>query len=343
MKKLPGQDLEFIADNLKSVIKKLGNKHIFITGASGFIGSWLVESIIYITEKSELNISISILTRDKAKFIANYPHLNSYKLLNIIEGDIQEIQSGIIDEVDYIIHAATDTKNYLGGDNSDIITSTIVEGTKNILEIARKQKKLKKLLFLSSGAIYGPRAIDSQATKESDQSFIDCNSSISSYAESKRYAELLCAIYHKKFNVPYVTARCFSFLGPRLPLDSHFAIGNFINNILNNEDIVISGNGKDIRSYLYIADLTIWLLTMLINAEEGKVYNVGSDQYYNLEEIVSSIIKQLNIDIKCKILNRHNSNSFYVPNIDKISQELNVKINNNLFDSIKKTINWYNE
>lgn len=341
MKQLPQQDLQFINDKLSLVAQKLSNKHIFITGATGFIGSWMLESIIYIAEKRKLNLSISILTRSKDKFLINYPHLSKYELLNILEGDVRDIKPKVIDNVDYIIHAATDTNSYLKDDNTLLLTNTIVEGTRNILEISRQQKAVKKVLFLSSGAIYGTKSISSSGFLEEDSSSIDCNNSLSSYGESKRYAELLCSIYNKQFNIPYVTARCFSFVGPRLPLDSHFAIGNFINNILNNEDIIISGNGKDIRSYLYMADLTVWLLTILISSKVAKVYNVGSDQYHNIKKIADTVIKQANTNAGCKILNQDKNNSFYAPNINRISKELNVKICNDIYESVEKTINWY--
>ena len=340
MKQLPQEDLQFIDDKLSFISQKLNNKHIFITGATGFIGSWLLESLIYIAKQKNINLSISILTRNKNNFLNNYPHLQN-SLFNILEGDIRSLEVNAIDRnIDYIIHAATDAK--LNHENPLLVADTIVQGTRNVLEICR-QHKITKLLFLSSGAVYGKDSPELSGFGENSPLSPDCNNSVSSYGEAKRYAELLCSIYHKQFQIPYVTARCFSFVGPRLPINSHFAIGNFIKNIICNEDIEISGDGKDIRSYLYIADLVVWLFNILINAKPATVYNVGSNNNYTIEQIAQMVIKSTKSTRKYKILNQNINSSAYIPNINKALEELNVAVFHNIEESIIKTKNWYSQ
>jgi len=334
-KLLPRDDLDFIDQKLSGITNQFNNKHIFITGATGFIGSWLLESLIYIIEQQNLNLSISILTRNKKKFIENYPDLYKADSLQVIEGDIRNLTVDVVTKsIDYIIHAATDARYDIG---PLLMADTIVSGTRNILDLACKHK-VAKILFLSSGAVYGRHT--SSYTEDSNFS-PDCNNPLNSYGEAKRYAELLCAIYHKEFNVPYVSARCFAFIGPRLPLNIHFAIGNFISNILKNEEIIISGNGQTVRSYMYAADLVVWLFSMLINAKPTQVYNVGSNHGYTIEQIVKMIIASSRQTHQYKILNKDDKNDIYVPNIDKALDELSLNVFHDLKTSIVKTLDWH--
>jgi nucleoside-diphosphate-sugar epimerase len=342
MKQLPKEDLQYIHGNLGSMIYRLSGKHIFITGATGFIGSWLLESLIYIAKQENIGFFVTILTRDRERFLRNYPHLKESGLLNILESDIKSLEVGMIDRnIDYTIHAATDTN--IDHNNPLLVADTIVQGMRNVLEMFRQRHKITKLLFLSSGAIYGKNSLVKSGFDETDLSSVDCNDPLSSYGEAKRYAELLCSVYYKQFNIPYNIARCFSFVGPRIPLNGHFAIGNFIQNILSNEDIIISGNGKDVRSYLYIADLVIWLFSILFDAQSARVYNVGSSEYYTIEQVAQIVISSTKSNQGYKILNKNINSTNYIPNVNKMLTELNVKIGHDLERSIVKTRNWYSE
>jgi nucleoside-diphosphate-sugar epimerase len=343
IKQLPKDDLQFIYSKLSITIKDLDNKHIFITGATGFIGSWLTEFLVFAVEKYQLNLSISILTRNKDKFSSNYPYLSAAACLHVVEKDIRELDVDALDKpIDYIIHAATDASASLNQDNPLLMAETIVQGTQNVLNLARKHS-VTNILFLSSGAIYGKQPTDLQGFAEDYPSAPDCNNALSSYGEAKRYAELLCAIYNKQYGLPYVTARCFAFIGPRLPLDTHFAIGNFLHNVLHNQDIAIAGNGKAVRSYMYAADLTIWLLMILTQAKNCNVYNVGADQAYSIEQLAQTVISSANAPIKYKILGADSNNSTYTPNINKALVQLGINIYTGLPDAIMKTLAWYNK
>ena len=341
VKQLAQDDLQFIYANLSEHIKDLDNKHIFITGGTGFIGSWLTEFLVFAVEKYQLNLSISILTRNKERFSSNYPYLSSVPCLHVIEKDIRELDVDAVDNpIDYIIHAATDASASLNQDNPLLMAETIVQGTQNVLNLARKHS-ITNILFLSSGAIYGKQPTSLQGFGEDDLSAPDCTNALSSYGEAKRYAELLCAIYNKQYGLPYVTARCFAFIGPRLPLDTHFAIGNFLHNALNNQDITISGNGKAVRSYMYAADLTIWLLMILTKAKTASVYNVGADQAYSIEELAQAVISSANTHIRYKVLGADSNNSVYTPNINKAKTRLGVNIYTDLQEAIRKTLQWH--
>ncbi|MDC0857256.1 NAD(P)-dependent oxidoreductase [Rickettsiales bacterium] len=339
-KPLPKEDLSFIEDSLKGIIHKFDNKHIFITGASGFIGSWILESLLSIIENQKLKTFLTILTRDKNNFLSNYPFLNNPKILHIIESDILDFNPDmIIKPVDYIIHAASETDNNISQKNPILFSDIIVKGSRNVLELAKAHKG-SKIIFLSSGAVYGKNTIKKSGFSEDDNTGPDCGNCYSSYSESKRYAELLFSLYNKEFQIKYVIARCFAFIGPRLPLDAHFAIGNFINDIIKKQDITISGDGMSVRSYLYTADLVMWLFQILLEGKSGSTYNVGSNEYYTIAETAQEVIKANNSEQSFKILHKNSNNNIYIPNIDKISTELQLRPTYKLSDSIVKTIKW---
>ncbi len=132
-------------------------------------------------------------------------------------------------------------------------------------------------------------------------------------------------------------------MGPYLPLNKHFAIGNFILNTLKGEDIIIKGDGTPYRSYLYAADLTVWLWTILLKGESNTPYNVGSDEDYDLKTI-ANLFTNINPSISVNILSKSDSSTpveRYVPDITLIQQRLGLKVQVNLSEAIKKTLAFY--
>ncbi len=222
---------------------------------------------------------------------------------------------------------------------------TITEGTRKILELARKQKGLKGFLLTSSGAVYGKQPEDVTNMKETDGFPIDINNTSSAYAEGKRLSELYCSIYAKQYNIPVKIARCFAFVGPYLPLDKHFAIGNFIRNGLKGEDIIIKGDGAPLRSYLYSVDLIAWLIYILLKGENGAAYNVGSEVSISIKDLAKEVAKFFP-KVSVKVLNQVYStdrNQNYLPNINKIRNNLHVPEILSLSESIQRTIQFYKE
>jgi len=219
---------------------------------------------------------------------------------------------------------------------------TIIEGTRYVLDLA-KEKKVKSFLFTSSGAVYGKQPSEMTHISEDYNGAPDCLNPKSAYGEGKRAAEMLCTLYFNQYSVPVKIARCFAFVGPYLPLNAHFAIGNFILNTLNGQNIIIKGDGTPYRSYLYAADLITWLLTILLKGENNKAYNVGSDRDITIKELAEKI-QSFNTKIKVRVLkeayNKVNVER-YVPSISLIKDELSLNISYNLVKSIKRTINYY--
>lgn len=339
MKRLPVEDLEHIAQNTQDVWESFRGKSIFLTGGTGFFGKWLLESFIYANEKLNLNARLTTLTRDPESFLQEFPFYNQYSnSVKFVKGDILSFDFNLEDKFQYIIHAATAASESLNKVNPLLMLDTITVGTRRVLDFAITQP-IESFLFVSSGAIYGKQPFDISHINESQSFKIDINNSNSAYAEGKRIAELYCSTYFEKLGLPVKIARCFAFVGPYLPLDSHFAIGNFINNVLKNEDIVIKGDGSTKRSYMYASDLVVWLWKILFVGQANQPYNVGSDESICISEL-AKVISKFNPSINVEILNEIIDGSIYVPKIN-LAKNLGLKLDVNLESSISKTIDFY--
>jgi nucleoside-diphosphate-sugar epimerase len=332
-------DLNLVLEHTRDSWNEIKNKTIFITGGTGFFGIWLVMSFIFINQTLKLNSKIIILTRKKSLFINKYNWLNEYSEISFLEGDITSFDY-IEEDVDYIIHAATEASVKLNIEDPLTMFETVVNGTKRILDFAGL-KKVKSFLLTSSGAVYGPQPSSVEYISESYIGAPNVSDPTSVYGEGKRMSEVLCAVYNKQYDLPVKIARCYAFMGPFLPLDSHFAAGNFIGNKLKGEDIIIEGDGTPFRSYMYSADLVVWLWTILFKGKNNSPYNVGSNQYLSILQLANLIskdinLKQTNVIVKSPLSNKPVLR--YVPNINKAFNELNLKIYTDIENSIRKTI-----
>jgi nucleoside-diphosphate-sugar epimerase len=335
-------DLGHIFRFTGSLWEKLRNKCIFITGGTGFIGKWILESFLFANHQLNLEAEIHVLSRNPMSFQTQYPHLIANKNLVFHQGDVRNFQFPSL-TFDYFIHAATDADDQQIKENPLMIVDTVLAGTRNVLEFLGNTS-VEKLLFLSSGAVYGRQPPDITHVSEIYLGGPDLTNSGSSYGEAKRLAELYCAIYGQKSGVKYDIARCFAFVGPYLNLDIHYAIGNFIRDGLEGRAIEIRGDGTPYRSYLYAADLAIWLWTILFNKNSGNTYNVGSDQQISIadlaEKVSQSFEREIDVTVK-KSPVPNQPRQHYVPNISLAAKKLGLKCWIGLDDAIRRTVKFH--
>ena len=338
---LPQQDLAHVWEKTKDCLPSLHGSRFFITGGTGFFGRWLLESILYANQYFNADIRAVVLTRNPSDFLKNNPPMARAACFEFLKGDVCDFTfpSG---NFSHVIHAATEASAALNQEQPLVMFDTITKGTRRVLEFA-VQANVKNFLLTSSGAVYGRQPAQLTHVPETFCHAPDPLISSSAYGIGKLTAEHLCLLFYKQFGLPIKIARCFAFVGPYLPLDIHFAIGNFIAHALKQEAIQISGDGSPFRSYLYMADLTAWLWKILCDGAAGQAYNVGSDDAVSIAElahlIATEVQPKLPVNIaKSRDPNRHPER--YVPNIDKAKNELNLSQWISLPEAIRRTITW---
>ena len=333
-------DLEMIRMELGDALNQLRAAHLFLTGGTGFFGRWLVESFLYFNQALELDARMTILSRDPERFMASAGHLN-FKSVGFIQGDIRDFV--FPDErFTHVIHAATEASQVLNQENPLKMFDVIVQGTRRVLDLAA-HCGTNRLLFVSSGAVYGPQPPEVSHISEEMFFGFAPNNHANAYAEGKRAAEFLCSVHAQNCNIKIPIARCFAFVGPHLPLDAHFAIGNFINDLLHGRPIHVAGDGRPLRSYLYAADMAAWLWTILLKGQSGRAYNVGSADAISIRDLAARIAGLGQLDHKIsKPGNAAQPRHQYVPGVQRAMQELGCKVNVPLEKAIARTIEFHN-
>jgi UDP-glucuronate decarboxylase len=325
----------------ESIDKKkdsFGPSRILLTGGTGFFGRSILRKLLINRSLRDVGPSVLVVTRSPEKFLSNYPEFNNLAWLNFYRGDVLEYSSLPPDVgFSHILHAATESTI---GPSLDPINryDEIVSGTRNLLDYA-VNNKIKRFLLTSSGGVYGPQPETLSTIEESYLGIPDPLDPASAYSMAKRSAEHLCSLYSDRFGIESVIARCFSFVGEDLPLNAHFAIGNFINDALYKNVISVSGDGSPIRSYLNQKDLAVWLMTILETGKSGEAYNVGSDERISISDLarlVRDIISPTKEVVVKKRTDLYQGRNIYIPSINKVEDELNLKVTISLKESISE-------
>tara|TARA_B100000686_G_C16795870_1_gene982287 strand:- start:3079 stop:4116 length:1038 start_codon:yes stop_codon:yes gene_type:complete len=320
--------------------RKLNNESIFITGATGFFGVALLHSLRRAKKSGDLNIKVTILTRDVAAFSKNHSILLDNDSIDFIQGDIVDFEFSDRQYTKIFHLAGTSAYETFKGEDQLNKYKVYSLGTERILNFASKCGA-NKVLFSSSGVVYGPNSINIQKITENYLGAPLTIDSSSSLGHGKRTAEFLCSYYSQRYKFKYVIARCFSFVGRHLPFDLHYAIGNFIRDALWREQIVVMGDGTAMRSYLYINDLVIWLLTLMAEECRHNIYNVGSDQAISIRDLAYLVRDLIAPNKEVIVQGNANSNignfkrNWYVPCIDRVKDEFKLDVITDLKKAIK--------
>jgi dTDP-glucose 4,6-dehydratase len=325
--------------------EKARGQRVFISGGTGFFGAWLLESLAYCNRKLSLDISVTVLSRDPGAFARRMPHLASEPCIQMLQGDVRDF-SFPREEFEYVIHAAAPTSVAAASQPVEL-RSTLVDGTKHMLELA-KARGATRFLLTSSGAVYGRQPENVSHIPEdyvAGPEWLDANVA---YAEGKRVSEQMCALYAQECEIDFIIARCFTFVGPHLPLDQHFAIGNFIADAMAGRNIAVRGDGTPMRSYLYGADLAIWLWTMLLHESlpgaNPRVFNVGSGEAISIRDLAQAVVEELDPSLKIEVGMTPIAGGprlQYVPDVHSAENCLGLRQRIGLREAIRRTAAWH--
>ena len=335
------------------VWQALRGQRIFITGGTGFFGRWLLESFAWANRALDLRASVVVLSRDPAANLQRAPHLGPEAGISWVRGDVRsitlaDVQSQLGESstpsFPFLIHAATESASTQARDAPLEMFDTCVQGTRNMLELAVAGRG-RRFLFTSSGAVYGPQPPGITHIPEDYRGGPDPLAVSSAYSEGKRGAEHLCAQWHQIHpTLEPVIARCFAFVGPFLPLDAHFAAGNFVGDALAGRPIRVGGDGTAVRSYLYAADLAIWLWTILIRAEPLRAVNVGSGDSVTIAQLAVRAARLREQALPIEIARAPVVGAIpqrYVPNVERAESDLGLIASLSLEDSLRRTLDWH--
>jgi nucleoside-diphosphate-sugar epimerase len=294
----------------------LVKSRLFLTGGTGFFGRSLLALLALLNEEGH-EIEVTVLTRNVQRFLDREPAYREAPWLSFCVEDVRDFV-GPGEKFDFLIHGATSPSEQ---DQPLDLFDTMVIGGKRVLDWAIRAD-VQRILLIGSGAQYGALPAGAEYFREDFNLACDSTKASSAYGEGKRAVETMAAIYRQVYGLEAVFARCFTFVGPGLPL-AEYAIGNFIRDALSSERISVKGDGTALRSYLYSADLAVWLLVLLLRGEPGQAYNVGSDQEISIAELAGLVGRLLAPDKPITIQREPDPNILrnrYLPCIEKARQ-----------------------
>jgi dTDP-glucose 4,6-dehydratase len=320
-------DLQHVLRHTQSVWPSLAGSNVLITGATGFVGKWLLESFLWANEQLGLNARPFVLTRNPHAFSVNRSNLE------VLTGDLKTFHFPS-QQFHYVIHAAMEHETPCQ-DGATTLAANL-DGTRRILELAQTHGT-QRVLFTSSGAVYGEQPPDLANIPED---FVGTLQPRNLYEQSKRESEILFV----QSTPRAVIARLFAFIGPYLPVDKNFAVGNFVRDALLGGPIRIDGDGTPLRSYLYAADLAIWLWTILLSGESARPYNVGSDQPVSILDLAKTVEQVCGVTKGISIAKTPTPGEKpkrYVPSIDRARSELDLQPLISLDEGIRRMFQWH--
>jgi dTDP-glucose 4,6-dehydratase len=319
----------------------LRRQRVFVTGGTGFVGTWLVEAFAAANDAYDLGATVVLLSRDPARFAANAPHLAGHRAVRLIAGDVVDFTPPD-GSFAFVVHAATERQN--GAANAPLRSlDRDTAATRRVLDFARNAET-RRMLFTSSGAVYGSQPPELSHLAETYAGAPDATDVRTAYGQGKRLSECACASYARAYGFDVVIGRLFAFVGPHLPLRAGFAVGDFLGDILGGRAIRIGGDGTAVRTYLYAADLAIWLWTLLLRGERGRAYNVGSAQPVSIRELAELMVAELApatpIEIERRTL-AGAAGARYVPSVERAESELGLRVRVALPDALRRTYDFY--
>lgn len=276
------KDVQTIAD-LDLDWEKLANKTVLISGASGMIGTFLIDVFM-----AKENIRVLAMGRNEEKAKERFSSYWNSKNFRFIRHDINQ-PFACEENIHYIIHLASNT-HPLAYSNDPIGTiTTNVLGTYHLLELACN-KSIERFVLASSVEVYGENRHDCDKFKEDYCGYIDCNTLRAGYPESKRVSEAMCQAYMKQKNLDVVIPRLSRVYGPTMLMSDSKALSQFIKKGIHGEDIVLKSEGTQFYSYSYVADAVSGMLYVMLCGKKGEAYNIAdSNSDITLKDLAKMI------------------------------------------------------
>ncbi len=310
-------DQDYLLKNLGPTALLLKNKKILIAGGSGFLGAVVVEALELINSKFDLKLKIVVLSRERNNFDQRFPKST---LIQFLQGDLYDLKPPP-DSFDYMIHTAQDPNEVIDPKLEDDHLLKLTRATEVFARWAARDHA--KLIYFSSGAVYG---------------LTD-----SSYKRSKLRSEETVKDLSQKFKFPLLIVRCFSFVGPHMPLHGRFAASQLISQSARGQNLVMQGDGTPVRSFLYSADFAVWIIKMLASEIDRGTYDVGSPEAFSISEM-AEVISEICGLTPPQFLGNANTSlgapSIYVPDVSQTMKDFSLPKPLPLKEAVIRTLAW---
>ena len=352
------KDLVYINDHLQEEFSQMEGKKLLITGGAGFLGYYLVNSILFRNSQLDLNRRIKLTVYDN--FIRGLPEwmkqLRSDANLTLVRHDIVHPLPRDMDDFQYIIHAASIASPIFYRKYPIETMDANVNGLRYLLEYCMRQKNkgrpVEAFLFYSSSEVYGNPSPDNIPTPESYNGYVSSTGPRACYDESKRYGETLCVNFARQHNLPIKITRPFNNYGPGLKITDRRVLPDFARDILNNKDIVMYSDGSPSRTFCYVADAIVGHYKVLLKGNNGEPYNIGVDNpEISMAELANRVINisQDLFGYQGKLVNQTNNDKDYLvdnpnrrcPQIGKARSELGYAPGISLDEGLRRSLLWY--
>ena len=349
------KDLDHICFSSKDEMLKLSGKDVLITGGAGFLGYYLVQSLLHCNDKNTnfkpINLTVyDNLFRGTPEWIKSMSTKSNFKLIN---KNIVDITTSNMPFYNYIIHAASIASPIFYRQFPIETMDANVIGLRKLLDHALKSKEsLEGFLFFSTSEIYGDPDDANIPTHEDYRGNVSCTGPRACYDESKRYGETMCVNFAKQHGLPIGIARPFNNYGPGLKIEDGRVIPDFAQSIFKDEDIILFSDGSPTRTFCYVADAITGYIKILTSSVKGESYNIGIEKpeisILNLAELFiksarklygynGKVVTKLNLDKEYLIDNPNRR----CPSIEKARQQLNFNPSIDLDEGIKRSLIWY--
>lgn len=267
------EDISKVSDAEYIPWNSLKNKSILVTGATGLIGYQTVLALLYADKAKNLGLTVFAVVRNEEKAKKMFALAMNDNLKFVVQDVLEPF--GITDKIDYIIHGASMTSSKDFVDYPVETIKTAIQGTENILEFA-KNNSIEGMVYLSSLEVYGVVDFSVKKVPENFYGSLDPMSVRSSYSESKRMVECLCASYASEYNLPIKVVRLCQTFGPGVSYQDNRVFAQFARSVIEGKDIVLKTDGSTERNYCYIRDTITGILTVLLKGNKGDVYNIAN-------------------------------------------------------------------
>jgi dTDP-glucose 4,6-dehydratase/UDP-glucuronate decarboxylase len=353
-------DLNYIYQNALSEFKSISGRNLLITGGAGFLGYYLVQSVLFWNSKVDSSQCIKLTVMDN--FMRGVPEwlmdLKKDKKLHLSKHDITKPLPDHMEDFQYIIHAASIASPTYYRKYPIETMDANVNGLRFLLDYSRARQNTERpvrgFLFFSSSEIYGNPSTDFIPTPEHYPGSVSCTGPRACYDESKRYGETLCVNFARQYHLPLIIARPFNNYGPGLKITDKRVIPDFVKDILAGKNIRMFSDGTPTRTFCYVADAIIGYYKILIGGQKGEAYNIGvAEPEISMADLARKIV-EISTDIfeyRGKVELQHSMEADYLtdnpmrrcPDISKARKELGYNPGISLEEGLLRSLLWYSE